>query len=61
MFRWIADFIRGGDDLEVAPEDETPEEKTKREQRLEARRERWEDRRKSVRPSEITGSKKYTH
>ena len=46
MFRWIADFIRGGDELEVAPEDETPEEKTKREQRLEARRERWEDRRK---------------
>ena len=46
MFKWIANFIRGGDDLEVAPEDETPEEKTKREQRLEARRERWEDRRK---------------
>ena len=46
MFRWIADFIRGGDDLEVAPENQSPEEKTKREQRLEARRQRWEDRQK---------------
>ena len=46
MFKWIGDFIRGGDDLEVPTEDETPEEKTKREKRLETRRERWQDRRK---------------
>ncbi len=48
MIKWILDFIRGGDDLEVAPENETPEEKTKREERLELRRQRWEERRKKL-------------
>ena len=48
MIKWILDFVRGGDDLEVAPENETPEEKTKREERLDARRQRWEERRKKL-------------
>tara|TARA_Y100001938_G_C7726716_1_gene252622 strand:+ start:52 stop:333 length:282 start_codon:yes stop_codon:yes gene_type:complete len=48
MINWILNFIRGGDDLEVAPENETPEDKTKREQKLEARRQRWEDRQKKL-------------
>ena len=48
IISWILNFIRGGDDLEVAPENETEEEKTKREERLDARRQRWEDRRKKL-------------
>ena len=48
IISWILNFIRGGDDLEVAPENETEEQKTKREERLDARRQRWEDRRKKL-------------
>ena len=29
IISWILNFIRGGDDLEVVPENETEEEKTK--------------------------------
>ena len=48
MISWILNFIRGGDDLEVAPENETPEDKTRRQQKLESRRQRWEDRQKKL-------------
>ena len=44
MIDWIMSFIRGEDKPEPIPENETPEEKTKREERAEARRERAEDR-----------------
>ena len=49
---WILDFIRGGDDPETfevyGEEPEEPEDKTKREQRLEARRRRAEERKLRV-------------
>ena len=48
MFKWIANFIRGGDDLESTPENESPEEKTRREAKLEARKQRAEDRRNKL-------------
>ena len=48
MFKWIANFIRGNDGLESTPENESPEEKTKREAKLEARKRRAEDRRKKL-------------
>ena len=46
---WILDFIRGGDDPETFEVyGEEPEDKTKREQRLEARRQRAEERKLRV-------------
>ena len=44
MIDWILSFIKGEDKPEPVPENETPEEKTKREERADARRERAEDR-----------------
>ena len=42
IFTWIMDFIRGGE--EAPPENETPEEMTKREERQKAREERAAER-----------------
>ena len=48
IINWILNFIKGGDDLDIEPQNETEEEKTKREARLEARWQREQERRKKI-------------